>query len=59
MKPRKLAIPHDRTHERQRHRIENILGRLKDWRHIATRYDQCADLFLSACAFAAAMVFWL
>ena len=56
---RKVPIPHDKTLYRQRHRIENMFGRLKDWRRIATRYDRCADLFLSACAFAAVILFWL
>jgi hypothetical protein len=30
---------------RQRHRIEIIFGRLKDWRRIAMRYDRCAHTF--------------
>jgi len=58
-KARKLAIPHDKAQYRHRHRIENMFGRLKDWRRIATRYDRCADIFLSACAFAVVMLFWL
>ena len=36
-----------------------MFGRLKDWRRIATRYDRCADLFLSACTFASVILFWL
>ena len=36
-KSRRIAIPHDRTLYRQRHRIENAFGRLKDWRRIASR----------------------
>jgi transposase len=39
--------------------IENMFARLKDWRRVATRYDRCADLFLSACALAAVVLFWL
>ena len=58
-KCRKVAIPHDVTLYRQRHKIENAFARLKDWRRIATRYDRCADLFLSACALAATIMFWL
>ena len=42
---RKTPIPHDRTLYRQRHRIENMFGRLKDWRRIHTRYDRCAHAF--------------
>lgn len=56
---RKIGIPHDKALYRQRHRIENMFGRLKDWRRIATRYDRCADFFLSACTFAAVILFWL
>ena len=35
------------------------VARLKDWRRIATRYDRCADIFMSACAIAAVVMFWL
>jgi transposase len=56
---RKVSIPHDAVLYRLRHRIENMFGRLKDWRRIATRYDRCADVFLSACALAAVRLFWL
>ena len=31
---RKVAIPHDTVLYRQRHRVENMFGRLKDWRRI-------------------------
>lgn len=40
---RKVPIPHDKDLYRQRHKIENMFGRLKDWRRIATRYDRCRD----------------
>jgi len=39
---RKIQIEHDRALYRQRHKIENMFGRLKDWRRIHTRYDRCA-----------------
>lgn len=39
---RKLPIPHDPALYRQRHKIEIMFGRLKDWRRIHTRYDRCA-----------------
>ena len=58
-KGRKTVIPHDVDLYRKRHKIENIFARLKDWHKIATRYERCADLFLSACALAAAIMFWL
>jgi transposase len=44
---------------RQRHKIENMFARLKDWRRIHTRYDRCAHTFLSAIAFAATFIFWI
>jgi transposase len=56
---RKIQIAHDRTLYRQRHKIENMFGRLKDWRRIHTRYDRCAHTFMSAIALAAAVIFWL
>jgi transposase len=56
---RKVAIPHDKALYRQRHRIENMFGKLKDWRRIHTRYDRCAHTFMSAIALAATVIFWL
>ena len=56
---RKLPIPHDAVLYRQRHRIENMFGRLKDWRRIAMRYDRCAHTFFSAITLAATVTFWL
>jgi putative transposase len=56
---RKQRIPHDRKLYRQRHRIENMFGRLKDWRRIAMRYDRCAHTFMSAICLAAAVLFWI
>jgi len=37
---RKVQIPHDAELYRQRHEIENMFARLKNWRRIATRYDR-------------------
>ena len=56
---RKAPIPHDPQLYVLRHRIENMFARLKDWRRIAMRYDRCADLYLSAVALAAIVIFWL
>lgn len=39
---RKVMIHHDAALYRQRHKIEIMFGRLKDWRRIHTRYDRCA-----------------
>ncbi|MGA8586100.1 MAG: IS5 family transposase [Roseiarcus sp.] len=56
---RKIAIPHDAVLYKQRHKIENMFGRLKDWRRIHTRYDRCAHTYFSAICIAAALIFWL
>ena len=56
---RKIAIPHEKTLYRERHKIENMFGRLKDWRRIHTRYDRCAHTFMSAICIAAIVISWL
>jgi hypothetical protein len=56
---RKKPIRHDRRLHRQRHEIEKMLGRLKDWRRIHIRYDRCAHAFMSAICTAVAVIFWL
>lgn len=56
---RRAQIPHDATLYCRRHKIENMFGRLKDWRRIHTRYDRCAHTFMSAICIAATVIFWL
>ncbi len=56
---RKIPIPHDRNLYRERHKIEIMFSRLKDWRRIHTRYDRCAHTFMSAICIAATVIFWL
>ena len=56
---RKMPIEHNRTLYRQRHKIENMFGRLKDWRRVHTRYDRCAHTFMSAICIAAVVIYWL
>ncbi|CDM61803.1 transposase [Rhizobium favelukesii] len=56
---RKVPIPHDVVLYKQRHKIENMFGKLKDWRRIHTRYDRCAHTFFSSICIAAAVIFWL
>jgi transposase len=56
---RKVQIEYDKALYRQRHKIENMFGRLKDWRRVHTRYDRCAHTFMSAICIAAAVIFWL
>jgi len=36
-----------------------LLGELKDWRRIHTRYDRCAHTFMSAICIDATVIFWL
>ena len=36
-----------------------MFGRLKNWRRIATRYNRCPAVFLSAVALAATVIFWI
>jgi transposase len=55
----KVLIPHDAKLYRQRHKIENMFGRLKDWRRVHTRYERCAHTHLSAICIAATVTFWL
>jgi transposase len=56
---RRTAARHDPDFYRKRRRIENLFARPTDWGCIAMRYDRCADLFLSAIALAATVLFWL
>ena len=56
---RSRPVEYDEDRYRQRNRIERMFGRLKDWRRIAMRHDQCAQTFMSAICIAAAVIFWL
>lgn len=56
---RKIPYPYDKMLYRQRHKVENLFAKLKDWRRIATRYDRCAHTYFSAICIAAAVIFWL
>ncbi len=58
-KNRKIQINYDKTLYKQRHKVENMFGKLKDWRRIAMRYDRCAHTFFSAICIAAAVIFYL
>jgi transposase len=58
-KNRKVQHHYCKTLYKQRHKIENMFGRLKDWRRIATRYDRCAHTFFSAINIAATVIFWI
>ncbi len=50
---------YSKTSYKQRHKIENMFAKLKDWRRIATRYDRCAHIFMSAICVAATVIFWI
>ena len=56
---RKKPVKYDKRRYKRRNRIEIMFGRLKDWRRVATRYDRCPKVFLSAIALAAVVIFWL
>lgn len=56
---RKVQLPYDKQLYRQRHKIENVFARIKDWRRVATRYDRCAHTFMSAICIAATVCYWL
>ena len=57
-KQRKKTVTYDKRRYKRRNRIEIMFGRLKDWRRVATRYDRCPKVFLSAIALAALVVYW-
>jgi transposase len=56
---RAVPIRHDRRRYRERWRIEATIGRLKDFRRVATRYDKLARTFLDAVTLATIYTFWL
>ena len=58
-KQRKTTVKYDKRRCRRRNRIEIMFGRLKDWRRVATRYDRCSKVFLSAIALAAVVIYRL
>ena len=58
-KSRGKPIKHDKRRYKRRNGIEIMFGRLKNWRRVATRYDRCPKVFLSAVALAATVMFWL
>jgi transposase len=51
-------IKHDKRRYKRRNRIEIMFGPLRDWRRLATRYDRCPKVFLSAIALAATGMCW-
>jgi transposase len=55
-KSRIEPVKYDKRRYKRRNRIEIMFGRLKDWRRVATRYDRCPKVFLSAIALAATVL---
>lgn len=58
-KGRKTKHSYCKALYRQRHKVECMFGKLKDWRRIATRYDRCAHTFFSEICLAASVIFYL
>ena len=50
--------PFDRAVYRQRHRVENLIARCKQFRSLATRYDKRADSYRTLWVIAAILL-WL
>jgi transposase len=55
----KIPIPHDHPLYRQRHKVENMFGKIKDWRRIHNCYDRCPHTFMSAICIATTVIFWI
>ena len=58
-KNRNTQISYCRNLYKSRHKVENMFGKLKDWRRVATRYDRCAHTYFSAICIAATVIFYL
>jgi len=56
---RKHPAVYCKTLYKQRHKVENMFAKLKDWRRIAMRFDRCAHTFFSAIQIAAVVIFWI
>ena len=58
-KNRIVKIRHDKEAYKQRWRVEAAIGRLKDFRRVASRYDKLARTFRDTVALAVIYMFWL
>ena len=58
-KLRKKTVKYDKRRYKRRNRIERMFGRIKDWRRVATRYDRCPKVLLSAIALATTVILCL
>jgi len=53
---RKEPIPHDAGIYRERNRVERLVGKLKQFRRIATRYEKLAATYLALIHLVAAVI---
>ena len=58
-KSRGKPVKYDKGRYKRHKLIEIMFGRREDWRCVATRYDRCPKVFLSAVALAVTVIFWL
>ncbi len=58
-KNRNIQIKYDKVLYKQRHKIENMFGWIKDWRRVGMRYDRCAHTFMSSILIAVTVIFYL
>jgi transposase len=56
---RKPLLPYDIQAYRERNLIERMIGRLKDFRRVATRYDKLARNYLAGVLLAAIAIAWI
>jgi transposase len=55
-KNRVVPVEHDPDLYRERNRVERLVGKLKQFRRVATRYEKLAETFLAFVHLAAAFV---
>ncbi len=55
---RKKPVHYSKRLDGRRHKIENLFSRLKNWWHLATRYDRCPHIFCSVILLATTVLFW-
>ena len=58
-KSRIKKIRYNKKLYKERNKIERAFCKIKDWRRLAMRYDRCPEMFMSTCAFAVMVKFWL
>lgn len=56
---RRHPCPDDTALYSQRHPIESLFAKLKDWCRVATQNDRRANVFMGAITLAATVIFWL